>query len=87
MIRAIDMVICFPKGFNGRIITCVSVFAGGSVSREVLNDDDGAMLATSGDIKIKNYRRATYRQYALFGGWEPGVDWSMVADRVSGCET
>ncbi len=25
MIRAIDMVICFPKGINGRIITCMSV--------------------------------------------------------------
>lgn len=25
MIYAIDMVICFPKGFDGRIITCIAV--------------------------------------------------------------
>jgi hypothetical protein len=56
-IRAIDMVICFPKGVNGAYHVLLGV-TGGSVSRWVLNDDGVLCLATTGEIKI-NYRRAT----------------------------
>lgn len=45
MIRAIDMVIGFPKGFfNGAHNHVLLGVTGGSVSRGVLNDEGGAML-------------------------------------------
>jgi len=53
MIRAIDMVIGFPKGFDGAYNHVQRGITGGSVSRGVLNDDGGAMLATSGNIKSR----------------------------------
>lgn len=54
MIRAIDMVIDFPKGFDGAYNHVRRGVTGGSVrSQGVLNDDGGAMLATSGNIKSR----------------------------------
>jgi hypothetical protein len=53
MIRAIDMVIGFPKGLDGAYNHVRRGVTGGSVSRGVLNDDGGAMLATSRNVKSR----------------------------------